>query len=113
MNKMKMLSAAIVAISVTLSGSVMAAAHAGKMNEADYNKARTNAVALADKADAVDGEWTSIRFKKNKEALIPTADKAAKKGDFSKAVALLKQAQEQALLGMQQAADQKNAGPRF
>jgi hypothetical protein len=108
MKKINMLKIALLAASVALSGTVLAGA-----DKAGYDMAMKEAVVAADKAASIQGEWTTIRWKKNKQALIPSAAKAAKKGDYAKAISLLKTAKSHAETGYNQAMEQKNAGPRF
>lgn len=83
------------------------------VNNAAYDTALKEAITAADKAKSVGGEWRDIRWKKSKAPLIPTAEKLAAKGEFEKAITMLKTAKRHAEKGYQQAIEQKNSGPRF
>lgn len=113
MNKI-FLKSSLIAAAFTLS-----ACYAGDVKKAAaghaaaYDKAMAEAIAAADKAKSVGGEWRDIRWKKSKKPLILNAEKAAAKGDYAKAISLLKTAKFQGEMGYQQAMEQKNAGPRF
>jgi PBP1b-binding outer membrane lipoprotein LpoB len=84
---------------------------AGK--QAEYEAALKNAQVAVNKAASVGGEWRDIRWKKSKKKYLPSAVKAAKAGDYDKALKLLKIVQFQAEAGYKQAMAQKSAGPRF
>lgn len=123
MTKNQLLKTALLALSVALAGctanetkSNTSGAEAKPMatpSNPSYDKAYKAAVAAVDKAKSVGGEWRDVRWKKSKTALIPAAEKAAKKGDFGKAIELLEMAKAHGELGYAQAMAQKNAGPRF
>jgi len=103
-------------LSLMLVGSfslVGCASMGGNSEQAAYDELHSQTVAAADKAKSVDGEWRDIRWKKSKIKYLPNAEKAAKAGDYAKAMKLLKIAKFQAEKGYEQAMEQKNAGPRF
>lgn len=85
----------------------------GSSEKASYEVLHAKTVAAANKAKSVDGEWRDIRWGKSKIKYIPSAEKAAKAGDYAKAMKLLKIAKFQAEKGYEQAMEQKNAGPLF
>ena len=91
---------------------------------ADYDSARAEAVATADKAKSVGGEWRDIRWKKSKAVKVKVGDKKKKMsylaaadyyhkvGNDDKAMKYLDIIKFQGKMGYQQAMEQKNAGPR-
>lgn len=86
-------------------------------DEQGYKQALADATAMADKAKKMNGEWRDIRWPGPKKAkayaktLFGKAEKAAKEGDYAKAIKLLNKAKDHAELGIKQAESQKNAGP--
>lgn len=105
--KMNVLKSALLALTLGLTGSVLAD------EKAAYDAALVKAKASVDLAASVGGEWRDIRNKGSKIKYLPKAEKAAKAGDYKKAMELLAIVQFQAEQGYQQAMEQKNAGPRF
>ncbi len=81
--------------------------------KAAYESELAKTQAAVEKAASVGGEWRDIRWKKSKKKYLPNAIKAAKAGQYVKALNLLDIAKFQAEAGYQQAMEQKNAGPRF
>lgn len=81
--------------------------------EAEYAAALTKAQDAVKKAASVGGEWRDIRWKKSKKKYLPNAMKAAKAGDYAKAMKLLAIVQFQAEAGYKQAISQQGAGPRL
>lgn len=81
--------------------------------QAQYEAALARTLAAVEKAASVDGEWNDIRGKKSKKKYLPNAIKAAKAGDYEKALKLLEIAEFQAKMGYEQAMAQKNAGPHL
>jgi len=97
-------------------------AKVGKYNadEDGYKMALADTTAVVKKAGKMGAEWRDIRWpsakkKKNKKkhakTLYGKASKAAKNGDYEKAIKLLNKAKKHAELGMAVAKTQKNAGP--
>jgi len=89
-------------------------------DDAGYKMALADTTAVVNKAKKAGAEWRDIRWpsakkKKNKKkhakTLFGKASKAAKAGDYEKAIKLLNKAKKHAEIGMQVAATQKNAGP--
>jgi len=75
--------------------------------EASANAAIETASKAQKKAARQHAEWRDIK------KFLKKAGAAVKSGDYAKATKLAKKAQFQAEMGMQQAAEQKNAGPLF
>ena len=71
---------------------------------ADFNKAMKTAQAARRMAQSVDGEWRDVG------KLLKLARKAAKKGNYTKALGLTHLAEFQSKAGYSQAMSQKNAG---
>ncbi|BAO45258.1 hypothetical protein [Thiolapillus brandeum] len=100
----------IIGLSLMLTGLAQASDDALK---AAYESELQETQAAVEKAASVGGEWRDIRWKKSKKKFLPNAIKAAKAGDYVKALNLLDIAKFQAIAGYKQAMAQKNAGPRF
>lgn len=79
-------------------------AFAGQTQES-YEQALTAATEAKAKASSVGGEWRDVG------KLLKNAEKAAKDGNYDKAVKLANQAQVQCEVGYEQALSQKDAGP--
>ena len=103
----------IIKAAILVAATALAGCATAGGDKAAYDKLLSDTVAAADKAKSVDGEWRDIRWKKSKIAMIPAAEKAAKAGDYAKAMKLLNTAKFQAEMGYKQAMEQKGAGPRF
>jgi hypothetical protein len=68
----------------------------------DYNKARANAITSLDGASKLHNEWRDSR------KILDESEKAAKEGDFAKAVQLADKAKRQGDLAILQASSQKS-----
>ncbi|GAB6043003.1 hypothetical protein [Endothiovibrio diazotrophicus] len=78
-----------------------AAASTAVAGDAKVDEAITAAIAAADRADSIGGEWRDTR------EIIKEAQAAAAAGDTEKALALATEAREQGELGYAQAAGQQ------
>jgi type IV secretory pathway TrbL component len=83
------------------------AAAATEATEASANAAIATAAKAQKKAARKHAEWRDIK------KFLKKAGAAVKSGDYDKATKLAKKATFQAKMGIQQAAEQKNAGPLF
>ena len=72
-----------------------------------FERAYTAAIAAVKKAAAVDNEWSPT------DKLLKNAHKAAKAGDYAKAIKLADKAKFQGDMAYQQYLSQRNAGPHF
>lgn len=73
----------------------------------DYSKSVVEAKAAIKKAKAAQYEW------RDSGKILKEAEKAAKAGDFNKAVSLANKAKRQGDYALAQSEQQKNAGPRL
>ena len=73
----------------------------------DYNQAVVDAKAAIKKAKSARYEW------RDSGKILKQAEKAAKAGDFNKAVKLANKAMRQGQYALAQSEQQKNAGPRL
>lgn len=80
-------------------------------DEDGYKTALKATTTVVNKAKKAGAEWRDIRWKKSKKSIYKKAAKAAKNGDYEKAIKLLNKAKKHAELGMAVALTQKNAGP--
>ena len=99
MNHAKTLTAIALASLLTVSLSATAA------NQSDYNKASASAKAAISNAKAANFEW------RDSGKMLKAAAKAAKAGDYNKAVKLANKAKRQGDLAVAQAKAQAGAGP--
>ncbi len=81
-----------------------AAAMAKSPQEAEFQKALADAKAAQKAAAAVKNEW------RDTGKLIEAAEKAAKAGDYAKAIKLARDAEFQGKMAVQQAKENQNAG---
>ena len=89
-------------------------------NDDGYKAALADTTAVVNKAKKAGAEWRDIRWpsakkkkneKKHAKTLFGKASKAAKAGDYEKAIKLLNKAKQHAEIGIKQAEAEKNAGP--
>jgi len=99
MNHAKTLTAIALASLLTVSLSATAA------NKSDFNKATTAAKAAISKAKAANYEW------RDSGKILKAANKAAKAGNYKKAVKLANKARRQGDLALAQSKAQAGAGP--
>ena len=99
MNHAKTLTAIALASLLTVSLPASAA------NQSEYNKAAASAKAAISKAKAAKFEW------RDSGKILKAADKAAKAGDYKKAVKLATKARHQGELALAQSKTQAGAGP--
>ena len=99
MNHAKTLTAIALASLLTFSLSATAA------NKSDYNKAAASAKAAISKAKAANFEW------RDSGKILKAAAKAAKSGNYNKAVKMANKAKRQGDLALAQSKAQAGAGP--
>ena len=102
MNHAKKLTGIVLSVSLLAAGSCLASSPA---NEQTYQAAVNEAKSALKQAADTNNLW------RDSEIILAEADKAAKAGDFSSAIALAEKARRQGELAQSQASKQDKAGP--
>ncbi|MFO8024547.1 hypothetical protein [Thiohalophilus sp.] len=97
----------IAILAMTAALSLAACATGPSMTQQDANNAISAAKTELNKAASMNYTWRDTR------KIIKAAEKAAKEGEYEKAVDLATEARKQGELAQAQAREEQNAGPRF